>query len=74
MFFRKRRNTKLVAGTNHIKNKDFFSMVVLSLVVGVFIFSWIDKDARDAFAELAKIGVTGYIALLVPKRCDRFHE
>lgn len=69
MLFRK-QNTITKTNSRLNKNRDLFSMLVLSLVVGLFIFSWIDKDARDAFSEVTKIGVTGYVALLVPSRYD----
>ena len=52
--------------------KNFFerlqtrSLVVLVLVLGSFILAVIDRDYRVAFADLAKIGVGGYLAQIIP--------
>jgi len=51
--------------------KDFLSLVVLSLIIGSFALAWVDKDIRITFADLAKVGVGGYIALMVPAGSDR---
>lgn len=42
------------------------SLVVLVLVFGSFILAVIDRDYRVAFADLAKIGVGGYLAQIIP--------
>lgn len=49
---------------------DILSIVILSLVVGSFALAWVDKDIRVTFADLAKVGVGGYIALMVPTGSD----
>lgn len=54
-----------------LSKNDILSFVVLGLVSGSFILSWVDKDVRDTFADLAKVGVGGYIALMVPAKGDR---
>lgn len=69
MFFKKRTLILKADSRNQAKRRDFFALIVLSLILGLFVFAWTDKDARDAFAEIAKIGVAGYVALLVPPRC-----
>lgn len=46
------------------------SFVVLVLVGGVFYLSIIDKSVREAFADLAKIGIGGYLGQLVPRKED----
>lgn len=55
----------------HQRKYNTLSMVVLSLVVGSFALAWIDRDIRVTFADLAKVGVGGYIALMVPAGGDR---
>ena len=42
------------------------SVVVLVLVSGSFILAIVDRDYRAAFADLAKIGVGGYLAQIIP--------
>lgn len=70
MFYKKKIAISKVVGRNQAKQRDLFALIVLSLILGLFMFAWIDEDARDAFAEIAKIGVAGYVALLVPSRYD----
>ena len=45
---------------------DILPFVVLALVIGSFALACIDKDARATFADLAKVGVGGYIGLMMP--------
>lgn len=62
-------STHAMLKTNRLRNlnkNDILSIVVLSLVVGSFALAWVDKDIRVTFADLAKVGVGGYIALMVP--------
>lgn len=54
-----------------LNKNDILSIVVLSLVAGSFALAWVDKDIRVTFADLAKVGVGGYIALMVPAGSDR---
>lgn len=42
------------------------SVIVLLLVVGTFILAVQDENVRSAFGDLAKIGVGGYLAQLIP--------
>jgi|GEM_PF-3161245 len=42
------------------------SVVVLVLVVGSFFLAIRDEKYRAAFADLAKIGVGGYLAQIIP--------
>lgn len=51
--------------------RDLLPVIVLSLVVGSFILALIDKNIRITFADLAKVGVGGYIALMVPPGNNR---
>jgi hypothetical protein len=51
---------------------DILPFMVLALVIGSFALAWIDQDARATFADLAKVGVGGYIGLMRPsKRMDK---
>jgi hypothetical protein len=54
-----------------LSKNDILSFVVLGLVFGSFALSWVDKDVRHTFADLAKGGVVGYIAFMVPSKGDR---
>jgi hypothetical protein len=54
-----------------LSKNDILSIVVLSLVIGSFALAWVDKDIRVTFADLAKVGVGGYIALMVPAGSDQ---
>lgn len=54
-----------------LSKNDILSYVVLGLVSGSFALSWVDKDVRHTFADLAKVGIGSYIALMVPSRSDR---
>lgn len=42
------------------------SVVVLILVIGTFVLALKDDKFRVAFGDLAKIGVGGYLAQLIP--------
>lgn len=42
------------------------SIIVVLLVVGTFILAVQDEKVRSAFGDLAKIGVGGYLAQLIP--------
>jgi hypothetical protein len=57
------RNTNRPRSTS---KPDILPLVVLGLVIGSFALAWIDENARTTFADLAKVGVGGYIALMVP--------
>lgn len=56
---------------HRLSKNDILLIVVLSLVVGSFALAWVDKDIRVTFADLAKVGVGGYIALMVPAGGNR---
>ncbi|MBD1863028.1 MULTISPECIES: hypothetical protein [Trichocoleus] len=45
---------------------DVLPFVILVLVIGSFALACIDEDARATFADLAKVGVGGYIGLMMP--------
>ena len=45
---------------------DILPFVILVLVIGSFALAWVDEDARATFADLAKVGVGGYIGLMMP--------
>lgn len=49
-------------------NAEILAIIVLILVSGSFSLALIDKDSRSAFADLAKVGVGGYIGLLIPRK------
>lgn len=42
------------------------SVIVILLVIGTFILAVQDEKVRSAFGDLAKIGVGGYLAQLIP--------
>ena len=42
-------------------------VIVLLLVTGSLALAFIDKDSRASFADLAKVGVGGYIGLMMPR-------
>lgn len=42
------------------------SIIVILLVIGTFILAVQDEKVRSAFGDLAKIGVGGYLAQLIP--------
>ena len=50
---------------------DMLSFVVMGLVFGFFALSWVDKDVRHTFADLAKVGVGSYITLTLSFKSDR---
>lgn len=51
---------------------DILPFVILVLVMGSFALAWIDESARATFADLAKVGVGGYIGLMMPSnRTDK---
>lgn len=50
---------------------NVLAAIVLVLVSGSLALAWIDKDSRSAFTDLAKVGVGGYIGLLIPKQKGR---
>jgi hypothetical protein len=47
---------------------EILAIIVLILVSGSLSLALIDKDSRSAFADLAKVGVGGYIGLLIPRK------
>ena len=47
---------------------EILAVIVLILVSGSFSLALIDKDSRSAFADLTKVGVGGYIGLLIPRK------
>lgn len=51
--------------------ESLLTAVVIFLVTGTFFLSIIDKDCRIVFSDLAKIGVGGYIGLLMPKDSNK---
>lgn len=55
--------------TNHHPFKGgILPVIVLLLVSGSLALAFIDKDSRAAFADLAKVGVGGYIGLMMPRQ------
>ncbi len=47
---------------------EILAGIMLILVGGSLTLAVIDKDSRSAFSDLAKVGVGGYIGLLMPKQ------
>ena len=43
------------------------SIIAILLVVGFFVIAVIDPNFRSGFADIAKVGIGGYIGQLVPK-------
>jgi hypothetical protein len=41
-------------------------LVVLALVVGFFALAIVDQSYREPFADLTKVAVGGYLAMLLP--------
>jgi hypothetical protein len=52
--------------TNPRHKSDILPFVVLTLVIGSLILAVIDQNSRATFADLAKVGVGGYIGLMKP--------
>ena len=48
--------------------EGFLTLVVLILVVGSLILAVMDENFRPAFADLAKVGVGGYIGWMIPRQ------
>lgn len=44
------------------------SVLVLVLVFGGFGIAIVDKQLRDSFADLAKVGVGGYLGQMAPEK------
>jgi hypothetical protein len=52
--------------------KDWsFSAVVILLVGGSMFLAAVDKDYRASFADLAKVGLSGYMGWMMPKEAKR---
>lgn len=52
---------------SHVKS-EILAVIVVILVSGSLSLALIDKDSRSAFTDLAKVGVGGYIGLLIPRQ------
>lgn len=50
-----------------VPTEEVLAMIVMILVCGSLSLALIDKDSRSAFADLAKVGVGGYIGLRMPR-------
>ncbi len=51
------------------KKKDTVLIgIIATLVAGSLILAVIDKDYREAFIDLAQVGMGGYIGLTIPKK------
>jgi len=61
----------MIDKTGHPLKGEILTTIVLVLVSGSLMLAVIDKDSRSAFADLAKVGVGGYIGLLMPKQRNR---
>lgn len=44
------------------------SLIVLILVIGSLYLAVADRSFRSAFADLAKIGIGGYLGQLIPRK------
>lgn len=47
---------------------EILAAMMLVLVSGSLALALLDKDSRSAFTDLAKVGVGGYIGLLIPRK------
>ena len=45
----------------------FLALIVILLVVGLFSIALVDAAYRPVFADLAKVGVAGYIGWTMPR-------
>lgn len=43
------------------------SIIILLLVIGALVLAVQDRDFRETFGDLAKIGVGGYLGQLLPQ-------
>lgn len=53
---------------NKIQGLSVRSVLVMMLVAGGFSIAVMDADFREAFADIAKIGIAGYLGQLSPQR------
>ena len=52
--------------------KDWsFSAVVALLMGGSMFLAVVDKDYRTSFADLAKVGLGGYVGWMMPRTSER---
>ena len=47
--------------------EGFLTLIVLILVVGSLALAIMDANFRPAFADLAKVGVAGYLGWMMPR-------
>jgi hypothetical protein len=47
--------------------EGLLTLVVLILVVGSLLLAVMDANFRPAFADLAKVGVAGYLGWMMPR-------
>lgn len=51
----------------HTFREGLLLAVVLILILGSLTLAMIDTNYRDSFADLAKIGISGFIGWMAPK-------
>jgi hypothetical protein len=51
-----------------LDNNKTLSCIMLILVIGSLRLALLDEDSRTTFSDLAKVGVGGYIGLLMPRQ------
>ncbi len=47
--------------------EGFLTLIVLILVVGSLALAILDANFRPAFADLAKVGIAGYLGWMMPR-------
>ncbi|NEU77049.1 hypothetical protein PI95_032265 [Hassallia byssoidea VB512170] len=57
--------------TDMLSKLSVRSFIVIILVIGAFVLAIADHNFRPTFGDLAKVGVGGYLAQLLPEANKR---
>lgn len=66
-----RGNSFMLPNRLLIFKEGFLTIVVLSLVLGSLGIAILDPQFRPAFADLAKVGISGYLGWMIPHSPSR---